>query len=167
MLYNDVCWDILQKRRQKHKSIQIFRMKNNLWPEYLTSLVPFDVGDRNPYNLRNANNIQLIHSRTTLYLTHFFPRQSGYGMTFHLIYDITYQLIHSKRIQTEALYLQIPCFFYGGGKSQILHTLLCLKCNSLNNHLFKTIIVDSSNCVCGECESIIIYLNVLFIITCV
>ena len=30
MLHNDVCWDILQKRRQKHKSIQIFRMKNNL-----------------------------------------------------------------------------------------------------------------------------------------
>ena len=34
---------------------------------YLTYFVPFDVGDRNPYNLRNANNIQLIYSRTTLY----------------------------------------------------------------------------------------------------
>ena len=44
-------------------------MKNNLCPEYLTYFVPFDVGDRNPYNLRNANNnnIQLIYSRTTLY----------------------------------------------------------------------------------------------------
>ena len=67
LLHPDVCWDLLQERRQKNKLIQIFKMKNNFCPEYLTSLVPFDVRDRNPYNLRNTNNIQLIHSRTTLY----------------------------------------------------------------------------------------------------
>ena len=42
-------------------------MKNNLCPEYLTSLVPSHVDDKNPYTLQNANNIQLIHSKTTLY----------------------------------------------------------------------------------------------------
>ena len=50
VLHNDVCWDILQERRQKHRLIQIFKMKNNLCLEYLTSLVPSDVGGRNPYN---------------------------------------------------------------------------------------------------------------------
>jgi len=48
-------------------------MKNNFCPEYLTSLVPFDVGDRNPYNLGNANNNQFIHSRTILYYNSFLP----------------------------------------------------------------------------------------------
>ena len=43
LLHNDVCWDLLQERRQKHKLIQIFKMKNNFCPEYLTSLIPFDV----------------------------------------------------------------------------------------------------------------------------
>ena len=48
VLHNDVCWDLLEERRQKHKLIQVFKIKNNLCPEYLTSLVPFEVGDRNP-----------------------------------------------------------------------------------------------------------------------
>ena len=61
VLHNDVCWDLLEERRQKHKLIQVFKIKNNLCPEYLTSLVPSDVDERNPYNLRNANNIQLIY----------------------------------------------------------------------------------------------------------
>ena len=30
LLHNDVCWDFLQERRQKHKLIQIFKMKNNV-----------------------------------------------------------------------------------------------------------------------------------------
>ena len=37
--------------------------------EYLTSLVPADVGDKNLYILRNANNIQLIRSRTAYTIT--------------------------------------------------------------------------------------------------
>ena len=28
LLHNDVCWDLLQERRQKHNLIQSFRMKN-------------------------------------------------------------------------------------------------------------------------------------------
>ena len=39
-LYNEIKWDSLQKRRNDHKLSLFFRMKNNLTPTYLSSLVP-------------------------------------------------------------------------------------------------------------------------------
>ena len=120
LLQNDVCWDLLQERRQKHKLKQIFKMKNNFCPEYLTSLVPFDVGDsRNPYNLRNSNNIQLIHSRTTLYYNSFLPS------SIRLWNDLPSDMRNNPSINSFKTYLNRntlpanPLFFYG---DRISHT---------------------------------------------
>ena len=75
-------------------------------------------------------------------------------MTFHLIYEITHQLIISFKTYLNRNTLPAnPLFYYGGRKSQILHTRLCLKCSGLYNHLFFLNIVDSPNCVCGENET--------------
>ena len=124
LLHNDVCWDLLQERRQKHKLIQIFKMKNNFCPEYLTSLVRFDVGDRNPNNLRNANNIQLIHTRTTLYYTSFLPS------SVRLWNDLPSDIRNNPSINSFKTYLNRNTLsanalvFYVDRKSQILHARL-------------------------------------------
>ena len=137
LLHNDVCWDLLQERRQKHKLIQIFKMKNNFCPEYLTYLVPFYVGDRNPYNLRNANNIQLIHSRTTLYYNSFLP------WSIRLWNELPSDKRNNPSVNSFKTYLN--------RNTQILHTRLRLKCSSLNNHLF--LISLTLQTVCGENET--------------
>jgi len=98
-------------------------MKNNLYQEYFkTSLVPSDVGFRNPYNLRKDNIIQLIHSRTTLYHNSLFPRQS------ELPSDIRHNpSIHSFKTYLNRNTLPVnPLFFYVDQKYQILltHTFL-------------------------------------------
>ena len=132
---------------------RFLKWKTTWCPECLTSLVPFDVGDRNPYNLRNANNIQLIHSRTTLYYNSFLPS------SIRLWNDLPSDIRNNASINSFKTYLNRntlpanPLFFYGDRKSQILHTRLRLKCSSLNNHLFLKNIVDSPNCVCGENET--------------
>ena len=111
-----------------------------------------DVGDRNPYNLRNANNIQLIHSRTTLYYNSFLPS------SIRLWNDLPSDIQHSPSMHSFKPYLKRntlpanPLFVYGGRTSQILHTRLRLKWSNLNNHLFKNN-VYSPNCVCGENET--------------
>ena len=46
-------------------------MKSNLCPTYLSSLVPQTVNSISRYNLRNANDLQAINARTTLYYNSF------------------------------------------------------------------------------------------------
>ena len=43
-LYNKIKWDSLQKRRNDHTLSLFFKMKNNLAPTYLSSLVPQNLG---------------------------------------------------------------------------------------------------------------------------
>ena len=50
---------------------------------------------REPVSSTQYYMFQRIHTYSKP-ITHFFPRQSGYGMTFHLTYEITHQLIYSK-----------------------------------------------------------------------
>ena len=71
-LYNEIKWDSLQKRRSDHRLTLFFKMKNNLTPNYLSSLVPQAVGQTTQYRLRNSNDLQSIHARTALYSNTFF-----------------------------------------------------------------------------------------------
>ena len=50
-------WESLQKRRDDHKAILFFKMKNNLVLHYLSSLVPPTVGSASRYSLRNTENL--------------------------------------------------------------------------------------------------------------
>ena len=72
-LYNEIKWDSLQKRRNDHKLSLFFKMKNNLTPTYLSSLVPESVGQTFRYNLRNSNDLLTIDVRTSLYSNSFLP----------------------------------------------------------------------------------------------
>ena len=48
-------------------------MFNNLSPEYLSSLIPPTVNTISQCNLRNAQNIETVNSRTTQYYNSFLP----------------------------------------------------------------------------------------------
>ena len=50
-LYNDVRWESLQERRTKHKLNLFFKMRHDLVPGYLSSLVPPSVREISRYNL--------------------------------------------------------------------------------------------------------------------
>ncbi len=64
-------WETLESRRNKHKLILFFKIINNRTPSYLTDLIPQQTQSR--YNLRNASNIPLIPCRTQLYSNSYFP----------------------------------------------------------------------------------------------
>ena len=55
-LYREIKWESLQKRHNDHKLSLLFKMKNNLTPEYLSSLLPHNVGNTSRYSLRNSDN---------------------------------------------------------------------------------------------------------------
>ena len=70
-LFSESQWESLQDRRHNHQLTLFYKMQNHLAPEYLSSLVPQPVGAVSRYNLRNANNLQTITSRTNLYYQSF------------------------------------------------------------------------------------------------
>ena len=51
-LYEEINWDQLETRRRKHKLILLYKMFDNLSPEYLSSLIPPTVNTLSRYNLR-------------------------------------------------------------------------------------------------------------------
>ena len=72
-LQEEVKWQPLQKRRDKHKLTLFFKMHNNITPSYLSDLVPETASSATRYNLRHSNNIMIILGRTNSYLSLFLP----------------------------------------------------------------------------------------------
>ena len=72
-LYEEIGWESLGKRRRKHKPLLVYKMFNNISPLYLCSLIPPTVDTQSSYNLRNAQHICTMHSRTTQYFNSFLP----------------------------------------------------------------------------------------------
>ena len=63
-LLSETGWEPLALRRRKHKLTLFYKMINGFCPGYLCSLVPPTVGSASSYSLRNAANLQTIHSNT-------------------------------------------------------------------------------------------------------
>ena len=58
---------------KKHKLILFYKMKNNLCPPYLASLVSNNIGDVSRYNVRNVQHSQTVHAKSQLYFNWFLP----------------------------------------------------------------------------------------------
>lgn len=152
-LYNEIRWEPLQKRRNDHKLSLLFKMKNNLTPTYLSSLIPQNVGNISRYNLRNADDLQPIHSRTVLYSNSFLPS------TVRDWNNLPGEVRQIDSIDTFKQFLnrereRVPKYFYHGNRrGQILHTRLRTNCSNLNNDLYLKNINDSPLCQCGSVET--------------
>ena len=72
-LHQEVAWESLADRRKAHRLILMYKMVHQMSPSYLSSLVPSLVGALSHYNLRNANQLSSVPSRTRLYSESFLP----------------------------------------------------------------------------------------------
>ena len=151
-LSNEVKWESLDDRRRKHKLTLFYKMKSNLCPEYLSSLVPQTVNSISRYNLRNASDLQTVNARTTLYYNSFLPSTIG---AWNNLPSEAQQLesVNSFKFFLKKENVPVPKYFYiGKRKAQILHTRLRTNCSSLNLDLFVKNISDSPMCTCGSVE---------------
>ena len=117
-------------------------MVNNIAPLYLSSLVPPLVQSVSHYSLRNANDLQSVNSRTTLYFNSFLPSVIRDWNSLPCA-DRNVETIDSFKRYLNQHRATVPKYFYTGNrKSQILHTRLQLGCSSLNYDLFLKNIVE-------------------------
>ena len=128
-------------------------MVNNIAPLYLSSLVPSIVQNVSHYNLRNANDLKSVNSRTTQYFNSFLPSVIRDWNRLPCA-DRNVETIDSFKRHLKQHRATVPKYFYTGNrKSQILHTRLRLGCSSLNYDLFLKNIVESPLCRCGDIEN--------------
>ena len=152
-LLDDLGWESLQARREKHKLIIFYKMVNGLTPEYLQSLIPPIVQNTTTYNLRNSSDLRNVHARTNLFYNSFIPSTirawndlSDEIKTAPSVASFKYRLNNN---------LKKPPKYYDTGSriGQILHARLRMECSSLNAHLYRKNIVPSPTCSCGGFES--------------
>ena len=138
-LYNECGWETLEKRREKHKLIQFYKMKNSFTPEYLNDLVPPLHRDQHSYNTRNSQNLVGIQCRTTYHFNSFIPS------TIRIWNNIPSNIkesesIHSFKQALCSLNIEnnVPKYYYNTGsrRGQILHARLRMRCSSLKQHLY-------------------------------
>ena len=137
----------------KHRLLLLYKMFNNLSPEYLSSLVPPTVNNISRYNLRNAHNIQTIDSRTTQYFNSFLP--SSIREWNNLSLDVRNSdsiIIFKLKLNSDIKHIH-RYFYAGNRRAQVLHTRFRTKCSSLNDDLFQKRINDSPLCRCGNVEN--------------
>ena len=152
-LYKEICWEKLQKRCDDLKLTLFYKMHNNLTPNYLSSLIPQQVEAISRYNLRNAQDIRNIRTRTSLYYNSFLPS------TLRQWNDLSSETRQSTSLNSFKRLLKmdkisVPQYYYGNRKAQMLHTRERTGCSALNFDLFIKNISDSPMCVCGSIENV-------------
>ena len=133
-------------------------MKNNLTPAYLSNKVPTMEGHNSQYTLRKFDDLQTIHSRTTLYYNSFLPSSIKEWNTVSPEIQ-TAESVRSFKLLSYRNIRKTPLYYYLGDRySQVLHTRFKTQCNGLNHRLFLRNVVDSPLCACGKVETSLHYL---------
>ena len=152
-LYRETGWDKLSTRREKHKLIKFFNMKNGNCPEYLNNMVPTVVSETTTYTLRNSNDIRNIPCRTTLYSNSFLPSVIRQWNELPIEIRTCTSVNILKSYLDRDRHTPPKYFGYGNRNSQIIHTRLRLNCSRLKHHLYNKNLIDDPLCECGEVES--------------
>ncbi len=155
-LYTETLWETLENRRQSHKFALFYKMNNGISPNYLVDILPA-VTDTTRYNLRNADNLQTVRSRTTLYYNSFLPSTvREWNSLPEATRNAPSLNCFKPKIKTNAG--EVPSYYYSGPRHlQVTHTRIRTKCSALNHDLYRKNIVESPSCNCGEVEDAIHY----------
>ena len=122
---------------KKHKQILFYKMINGLCPDYLSSLVPPNVGNNSAYSLRSASDYKYISSSTQLYYNSFLPSVVRDWNELPHTNRNAPSISAFKRSLNSTL-ISVSRFYLDGKPiGQIHHSRLRMHCSSLNHHLFQ------------------------------
>ena len=154
-LYDDLSCETLEQRRHKHKLFLLYKIINNLAPNYLMQLLPPRVQQFSRYPLRNSEDFAIPVTRTTTYYNSFLPTALRDWNVLSLD-TRNAPTLNSFKHTLRNNHILVPKYFdtlHVSRIAQILHNRIRLECSSLNSHLFKKNLIDNQLCSCGSIET--------------
>ena len=160
---NNLCletgWDKLKNRREMHRMVYFYKMKNNISPQYLSGLVPDSLNSIHSHNTRNSSIILPIRTRTSLYTNYFLSATiRSWNLLPERIKSST--SVNSFKSNLKSNHPQKPYYYYIGKRlGQIIHSRHRMHCSSLTSIFTQTILLTPRfvNVVLMKQQNIICY----------
>ena len=148
LLYNETGWQTLSERRENSQLSIMYKMLNNLVPNYLSLLVSRP--RQNHYVLRDNKRIPTINAKTNIYMNSFLPKTvSNWNALPHHTKLATSPESFKNKINKRTK----PPTYYNIGvrRGQIIHAKLRMQCSDLNHYLVERHILENRRCPqCGS-----------------
>ena len=154
-LYEETGWETLSKRRERNKLIFMYKIVNNLSPNYFQNLIPNIPTPETPVNYNTRRRFDLPHfrARTDIFDKSFFPSATRLWnlLPFDIRNSPTLSQFKSNLISKSCILVKHPSLLNLGKRYYaILHARLRMGRSQLNEHLYKIGIKDSPLCSCGQ-----------------
>ena len=150
-VYGELGWHTLAQRRTIHRLKLFYKIKYNIAPSYLSQLMPQTAHERNPYVLRNREDLTPFRTRRQVYYKSFFPNTTRDWNSLPLEIRQAPTLCSFNRMLGAHFSPPPRRAWYGCGKRvlDIYHTRLRLGCSGLKAHLhFNLHVEDDPYCRC-------------------
>jgi hypothetical protein len=147
-LLHELGWPTLSERRKYAQLTILYKMKNNLVPPYLSSLLPSQRQQISNYNMRNPTNLTIQHTRTESFKRSFIPASS-------LIWNALPEHVRSSttlsafKRSTKPDVTKRKDYSCGIGIGSIHLSRIRMNMSGLKSHLYECNIVDTNICDCG------------------
>ena len=149
-LYDDTNWQSFSQHRDNTMLKMLFKMKNQLAPNYLNELLPDENQQYNEYNLRNGKNLKLPITKRESLKRSFIPTAITLWNSTPINIRQSSSLTEFKTRLRNADLTKIH-YFYGKRWPAILHARLRIGCSKLNYDLCYNLHLPDINpsCLCG------------------
>jgi hypothetical protein len=150
LIYKEIGWETLKERRKQQRLITLYKIINNLAPQYLSDSLP--ANSEQVYNLRNIDhNIRNFNARTSAFQNSFYLKtiREWNSLKIEIRNSPTVSVFKNK---IKTIKDKPPDQYYSGNRRlAIIHARLRMFCSGLNDHLFSQLhVIDSPECPCGN-----------------
>lgn len=146
-LYFETGWEPLNVRRKTQRLNTMYKIHNNLVPDYLSDIVPDMRCNASAYHTRNSQDYNIPVCRLQIYIS-FVPTVVNEWNSLPLDTRDSSSLSLFKNKTSKSLTVAPPYFSNGKRSTNIIHTRLRHNCE-LNIDLHRCNIISSPLCSCG------------------
>jgi len=151
-LYKELAWEPLTNRRKNHRLSIMYKIQNNLTPEYLRNACPPLRGDLVHYQLRNQGDLTQVNAHSALYYNSFFPRtiRDWNNLSMDLRQKPSLESFKSNLIKKSGI-TKFKYFSHSIGRAGIHHCRMRMGLSALAHQRGVFNLTDATYCInCGH-----------------
>ena len=157
-LLKELGWPTMSKRREYYKLCQLYKIINNACPQYVVDSFPLNKPDM-PYQLRNADNLLVPRTRTSIFRKSFLPSTIR---LWNLLDNTVRNCISLSTFKIALKKVLFPSsnnlYSYGTGDAAVNLARMRMGLSALNQHRWKYNYIPDASCpTCGNRQESIIH----------